>query len=102
MKRAIALPTTVALLLCSASFAQNPTSQVKKPSASERSRAIPQEDWQKEQESRKLLLQKNLREHSDASGHVRPDLWNEGVAHMKRMKVVSHIGPVSETPTDKK
>jgi hypothetical protein len=102
MKRAIALPTTAVLLLCSASFAQNPTSQVKKLPASETSRAILQEDWEKEQQFRKLMLEKNRREHSDPSGHVRPELWNEGVAHMKRMKVVSHIGPVPNESPDKK
>jgi hypothetical protein len=103
MKRATALPTTAALLFFSVSSAQNPTSQVPKPvkPLNESTREAV-DDWQKEQESRKFLLQKNSREHSDASGHVRADLWNEGVAHMKRMKVVSHMGPVSEAPTEKK
>jgi len=101
--KAIALPAAAALLLCAASFAQNSASQVTEPvkPQSETPRGTP-EDGDKEQEFRMLMLQKMRREHSDPSGRVRPDLWNEGVAHMKRMKVVSQIGPVPKEAREKK
>lgn len=103
MKRSLSLPTAAALLLCSASFAQKPASQVTKPvkPPSTTSRGE-REDGKEEQELRVRLQKEFEREHSDASGRVRPDLWNEGVAHMMRMKVISHIGPVPKESPGKK
>jgi hypothetical protein len=38
------------------------------------------------------------REHSDASGTLRPDLQAKGLAQMRRMKVVHQIGAAPQTP----
>jgi hypothetical protein len=103
MKSSVALPTAAALLLCSASFAQNSTSQVSKSVKPQIETArVTAEDGDKEEKSRELVLQKMRREYSDASGRVRPDLWQQGVAQMKRMKVVSQIGPVPKESPEKK
>ena len=59
-------------------------------------------DWEKEQRSRMLIQEQMRRDHSDPSGRVRPDLWSEGVAHMKRMKVVHQIGPAPKESPEKK
>jgi hypothetical protein len=103
MMKSISLPAAVALLLCSASWAQKPTSKVKKPSkpSSETSRTT-EDDSEKEQELRTRMQEQAQRELSDPSGHIRPDLWKEGVAHMRRMKVVSQIGPAKQESHDKK
>jgi len=100
--KSLSIPAAV-LVLCSVSFGQNPTSQVSKPArpSRETSRNAP-EDLEKEQKLRTLMLQKMRREHSDASGRVRPDLRDEGLAHMKRMKVVSEVGPVPKESPEKK
>jgi hypothetical protein len=42
--------------------------------------------------NRKLREQQFLREHSDASGKPRPDLWRAGVEQQKNMKVAPYIG----------
>ncbi len=41
---------------------------------------------------RKLQQQEFLREHSDASGKPRPDLWRKGVEQQKQMQVAPYIG----------
>jgi len=103
MKWAIRLTTAAALLLCTALFAQNPTREVTQPEKplTKISRERP-EDWGKEQRSRMLVQEQMRRDHSDPSGRVRPDLWSEGVAHMKRMKVVHQIGPAPKESPEKR
>lgn len=41
---------------------------------------------------RKMQQQEFLREHSDASGKARPDLWRAGVEQQKQMQVAPYIG----------
>ena len=103
MKWTITLPTAAALLLCTPSFAQNPTPEVTQPvkPLTKTAREGPK-DWEKEQRSRMLIQEQMRRDHSDPSGRVRPDLWSEGVAHMKRMKVVHQIGPAPKESPEKK
>ena len=45
-----------------------------------------------EQPARELNRQKFLRDHSDPSGFVRPDLWRKGMEHARQMEVVRNIG----------
>jgi hypothetical protein len=42
--------------------------------------------------NRKVREQQFLREHSDASGKPRPDVWREGVEQQKNMTVAPYIG----------
>jgi photosystem II stability/assembly factor-like uncharacterized protein len=42
-------------------------------------------------EFRKQLRQKFVREHSDSTGQVRPDLWRAGVAATQRMRIVAGV-----------
>jgi hypothetical protein len=51
-----------------------------------------------EQERLNLAKAKLLREHMDASGHIRPDLRSAGIAQIKRMKTATHIGPIPKEP----
>jgi len=41
---------------------------------------------------RKLEKQEFLREHSDASGKPRPDVWRKGIEQQKNMQVAPYIG----------
>lgn len=41
---------------------------------------------------RKLEEKQFLRDHSDASGKPRPDLWRKGVEQQKQMQVAPYIG----------
>ncbi len=55
-----------------------------------------------EQELRKKHQEEFLKQHSDASGKVRPDLWRKGVQQQKQMQVAPYIGAkpaVSASPT---
>jgi hypothetical protein len=47
---------------------------------------------QKEEQIRKLQQKEFIREHSDASGNLRPDLWRNGVEQQKKMQVAPYIG----------
>lgn len=44
------------------------------------------------EEIRKQREKEFLRQHSDASGKPRPDLWREGVEKQKQMQVAPYIG----------
>jgi len=46
----------------------------------------------KEEQIRKLEREEFIREHSDASGKLRPDLWRAGVEQQKHMQVAPYIG----------
>ncbi len=54
---------------------------------------------QKEEQLRKLQEKEFIREHSDASGKLRPDLWRNGIEQQKKMQVAPYIGwhPPSES-----
>jgi hypothetical protein len=41
---------------------------------------------------RQMQQQEFLREHSDASGNPRPDLWRAGVEQQKKMQVAPYVG----------
>jgi hypothetical protein len=101
--KALTFQTSAALLLCSVSWAQSPTSQATKPVKPTSEKSSPTtEAWATEQQLR-IARQKELRRGlSDPSGRLRPDLFMQGLEQMKRMKVVSHIGPVSEESPNKK
>jgi hypothetical protein len=58
----------------------------------------PEEDESTETDNLNLVKAKLLRAHMDASGHVRPELRNAGVAQLKRVKVATHIGPIPKEP----
>ncbi len=47
-------------------------------------------DWK--QKIREQEQKEFLREHSDASGKPRPDLWRKGVEQQKQMQVAPYIG----------
>jgi hypothetical protein len=85
------------------SFAQDSSLQVAQPatSLSQTAQDI-LDDWKNEQEFRTYLQTKFVREHSDQSGRVRPDLWVKGVVEMKRMRTVSQIGPAPMEPPAEK
>jgi Tol biopolymer transport system component len=51
-----------------------------------------------EKEHRTDQVREYLQEHSDPSGRVRPDLWQEGVRAFKRLKVSDWGGPSASTP----
>jgi hypothetical protein len=51
-----------------------------------------QDQAQKHQQVREKQQQKFLREHSDASGRPRPDLWRQGMEHARQMPVAANIG----------
>jgi len=55
-----------------------------------------QSGWQK---LRELKREEYLRQHSDATGKVRPDLELQGVQHMHRMKVAPAIGSHLTAPS---
>lgn len=46
----------------------------------------------KEEVRRKVGEKEFLREHSDASGKPRPDLWRKGIEEQKQMQVAPYIG----------
>ncbi len=50
-----------------------------------------------------LKQKQSLKEHTDASGQVRPDLWRIGVEQQQHMKVAPYIGakPLGSTTTSK-
>jgi len=99
---AVSMPIAVALFLCSAAVAQKATAPVEEPSPlSTLTAPVSQDDEQSELENLTLVKERILREHSDASGHVRPDLRSVGIAHMRRMKVATHIGPIPTALQDK-
>lgn len=50
-----------------------------------------------ETQNRLNRLAQMRREHSDATGKVRSDLFAKGLAQMQRMKAVHHIGATPET-----
>lgn len=89
-----------ALLLCGSAFAQNlATTQTPKPQTPPTS-PPPDETpagGLREEEHRLLVLDKMRRDHSDASGHIRPDLFAQALAHMHRMRVAKQIGPETNT-----
>jgi photosystem II stability/assembly factor-like uncharacterized protein len=45
-----------------------------------------------EQQRHEALKAKYVREHSDPSGRIRPDLWRKGMKHVARMPTAPHIG----------
>lgn len=45
-----------------------------------------------QQQRRELQQEKFLHEHSDATGQVRPDLWQAGIDHVHQMKVAPALG----------
>jgi hypothetical protein len=94
--KALTFQTSAALLLCGVSWAQSPTSQATKPAKPTSEISPPAEAWATEQQSRIARQEELRRELSDPSGRLRPDLFMQGLEQMKQMKVVSHIGPVSE------
>jgi hypothetical protein len=58
------------------------------PTDSKEDLSIAIEHQKRREESQKQLLKTE----TDASGQVRPDLWRQGVAHQKQMKVAPFIG----------
>jgi hypothetical protein len=51
------------------------------------------------QQMRELERKEYLRQHSDATGTVRPDLELKGVQHMHQMKVAPTIGSHPDAPS---
>jgi|SRR5579863_693430 len=49
----------------------------------------------KEELLRELHRKQLLRQHSDESGRIRPDLWLKGINQFKHMKAGTHFGKVS-------
>jgi hypothetical protein len=56
------------------------------------SAAPSQEDGLSGKQRHQLQQQLFLKEHSDASGKPRPDLWRKGVEEQQQMKVAPYIG----------
>jgi hypothetical protein len=87
------------LVLCGQSFAQERPPQAPAP----RELTPPQEvlpsneNSDLETQNRLDRLAQMRREHSDATGKERPDLFAKGVAQMQRMKAVHHPGATPET-----
>lgn len=52
-----------------------------------------------EQKMRQLQRKEFLREHSDSTGQVRPDLELKGIQHMHQMKVAPSLGAHSTAPS---
>ena len=90
------------LLFTIASLAQNASPpaavSVKKPGRENKETA---ESRSIEQQNLIRLQEKIRRDHSDASGRVRPDLRGGGVAQMQRMKVTNQIGQRSKDSAEK-
>lgn len=59
------------------------------------------EDAYEEQENLERLRAKMAREHSDSSGKPRPDLFDKGISHLQRMKVVHEAGPLKDAEAPK-
>jgi hypothetical protein len=59
------------------------------------------EDAYEEQENLQRLRAKMAREHSDSSGKPRPDLFDKGIGHLQRMKVVHEAGPLKDAEAPK-
>jgi len=55
-----------------------------------------------EQELRKKHEKEFLKQHSDASGKVRQDLWRKGVQRQKQMQVAPYIGAKPPAPASPK
>jgi hypothetical protein len=91
----------IAVTLCVGSLgfaqAEKPTVKVQVPVSTEKNRDSTK-DGRTELERLNLVKAKLLREHMDASGHVRPDLRSAGIAQIKRMKTATHIGPIPNEP----
>ena len=90
------LAATLAFQACSPPGTQN-TAERRTSSAD----AKPENEL-REQEARVLMQRKLRREHSDASGRLRPDLFAKAIAQIQRMKVAKQIGPDSAASLDKK
>jgi hypothetical protein len=88
--KSFVLAASVAVVLCRPAWAQNQNPPTVKP----RSEAVKKnEDPQREQQQRVLVLERLKREHSDQDGHLRPDLYAKAIAQRQRMKVANQIGP---------
>jgi hypothetical protein len=66
------------------------------PGAATPAKANGQAGWQ---QRRELQRKEYMRQHSDATGTVRPDLELKGVQHMHRMKVAPTIGSHPDAPS---
>ncbi len=66
------------------------------PGAATPAKANGQAGWQ---QRRELQRKEYMRQHSDATGTVRPDLELKGVQHMHQMKVAPTIGSHPDAPS---
>ena len=104
---AIGVPVAVALLSWSgAAVAQQApaAAQTTTPHSTVKTPVLPglpaKQASDTELEGIKKIQAQIAREHTDTSGRVRPDLRAAGIAHMRRMKVVTQIGPVAPAAKD--
>jgi hypothetical protein len=97
------LSIAAVLILCGQSFAQERPSKGPEPSRlTPPQKVLPnKEDSDLETQNRLNRLAQMRREHSDATGKLRPDLFAKGLAQMRRMKVVHQIGGGVETQPGK-
>jgi hypothetical protein len=101
--RLFALLLAIAFLFFSPSSGQNRAAPAAPPTkARPSSKDAKSENEAREQETRALMLQRLRREHSDASGRLRPDLFAKAIAQIQRMKVAKQIGPGPTVSPDKK
>ena len=93
------LSMAVVLVLCGQSIAQERPTQATEPrELTPPQKVLPnKEDSDLETQNRLNRLAQMRREHSDATGKVRPDLFAKGLAQIQRMKTVHHIGATPET-----
>jgi hypothetical protein len=97
----LALSLLVALLLSSPGFAQqthrrDSDRDLDKDRLEASSAREDEEDPYEEQENVRKLRESIVRDLSDAGGKPRPDLFENAIRHLHRMKVVSAPGPVKE------
>jgi hypothetical protein len=87
-----------AAILCGSGIAQQrPTNAPEPMKATPPQKVLSnEEDSDLEMQNRLNRLAQMRREHSDANGKLRPDLYAKGVAQMHRMKVTHQIGATPE------
>lgn len=97
----LALSLLVAFLLSSSCFAQqthrrDSDRRLEKDRPEASTAREDEEDPYEEQESVRKLRESIARDLSDSGGKTRPDLFENAIRHLQRMKVVSAPGPVKE------
>jgi hypothetical protein len=102
--RALLFSLAALFLFHSHSYSQEKATQGSQPGKAEALRKVlPDEsDPDLETQNRLRLLAKMRREHSDANGKLRPDLFAKGAAQVQRMKVTHQLGVVPNPEPIKK